>query len=73
MTYEFPLSFCPARHRSHDLEAHGATATILTLAAPVVSRRHDDDPGDAEAIGQHPEARGEERLGKRHPHLSALT
>jgi len=35
------------------------------------SRLHDDHPAHAEAVGNHTEPR-EERLGKRHLHLSAV-
>src|SRR6516225_7809788 len=36
------------------------------------SSLHDDHPADAEAVGDHAEAFGEERLAERHAHLAAV-
>src|SRR3984893_1027509 len=36
------------------------------------SRRHEDHPWHAEAVGNQAEARGKEGLGQRHPHLPAV-
>src|SRR5262252_3239073 len=36
------------------------------------SSLHDDHPADAEAVGDHAEALGEERLAERHSHLAAV-
>src|SRR5262249_4376557 len=38
----------------------------------ISSRRHVDHPGDAEAVGDHTEARREEGFAQRHLHLSAI-
>src|SRR5262249_62225620 len=37
-----------------------------------LSSLHDDHPADAEAVGHHAEALGEERLAERHAHLAAV-
>src|SRR5258707_7565997 len=38
-----------------------------------LSRLHDDHPADAEAVGDHAEALGEEGLAERHAHLAAVS
>src|SRR5262245_7454549 len=47
-------------------------ATPLMRAVRGRSSLHDDHPADAEAVGHHAEALGEERLAERHSHLAAV-
>src|SRR5215475_6672728 len=47
-------------------------ATALMRAVRGRSSLQDDHPADAEAVGHHAEALGEERLAERHSHLAAV-
>src|ERR1700741_1520173 len=67
-------SISARKHRhSHalPLDSGGSRVSWWTALAAAALLLDDDHPAHAEAVGDHPEALGEERLAQRHAHFSA--